>query len=484
MTAKKKKRRKNRAAFPLICLLLSAGFFIVGFYSGRSSSPRAAVQTESPQQCTVTYLVDGEVYETESVAPGKKPAGVGYPRSGGHQVLQWLDGNGREAEVTELNVYSDVRYTAVTGPILKREPGYFPGTAEVFRPEAPLTRGDAARILAALLEDAGEGEAELHDVDAEDPLYPCASLMVTLGYMDAPGGNFSPSAAYNEEDFAALLAPFFRGDDIQRAMGAIEGYGNTGVTRAEAAVVLNALLGLEDDGRETYLPDVEPGYWAERAVALAAQGGGAKRSAGFCNIDGYLYSVQADGYALKNAYIGSLYFDNNGRYTSGSYELDDYVAAHIREYTTPDMTREEMLRAMYLHVRDDFAYLRRNYYQVSDIRWAMKEALTMYSTGKGNCYCYASAFWAAARGLGYDATTVSGTIGSERSPHGWVIIPIEGVHYVFDVEIEMAYHRDGQTHIDVFKKEHGQAVATWLYNEAYAYNQVVPREEEMGFALR
>ena len=40
MTAKKKKRRKNRAAFPLICLLLSAGFFIVGFYSGRSSWPR------------------------------------------------------------------------------------------------------------------------------------------------------------------------------------------------------------------------------------------------------------------------------------------------------------------------------------------------------------------------------------------------------------------------------------------------------------
>ena len=83
------------------------------------------------------------------------------------------------------------------------------------------------------------------------------------------------------------------------------------------------------------------------------------------------------------------------------------MADAIREYTDPGMEREEMLRAMYLHVRDDFTYLRRNYYQVSDIGWAMKEALTMYSTGRGNCYCYAAAFWTAARGLGYDATVVT-----------------------------------------------------------------------------
>ena len=106
----------------------------------------------------------------------------------------------------------------------------------------------------------------------------------------------------------------------------------------------------------------------------------------------------------------------------------------------------------------------------------------MYSTGTGNCYCYAAAFWAAARQLGYDALCVSGTIGSERSPHGWVTISIDGTHYVFDVEIEMAYHRDGMEYVDNFKMEHGAAVAKWLYVEMYKYDQTLPMERQYELA--
>ena len=70
---------------------------------------------------------------------------------------------------------------------------------------------------------------------------------------------------------------------------------------------------------------------------------------------------------------------------------------------------------MYLYVRDSFTYLRRHYYKTGDVGWATQEALTMYSTDRGNCYCYASAFWAAARALGFDAKIVSGTYGEEES---------------------------------------------------------------------
>ena len=74
-------------------------------------------------------------------------------------------------------------------------------------------------------------------------------------------------------------------------------------------------------------------------------------------------------------------------------------------------TREEMRRAAFNYVRDSFEYLRRNYYAVGETGWEVEEATTMFSTGRGNCYNYAAAFWALARGLGYDATAVSGTMG-------------------------------------------------------------------------
>ena len=156
-------------------------------------------------------------------------------------------------------------------------------------------------------------------------------------------------------------------------------------------------------------------------------------------IDSQLYYAGADGYFLKNAYSGSLFFDSAGRYTSGNAELDGYVLAALREATDDSMTRDEMLRAMYLYVRDSFTYLRRHYYKTGDVGWATQEALTMYSTGRGNCYCYAGAFCALARGLGYNARTYSGSIGIENQPHAWTEITLDGKIYICDPEIEMNY---------------------------------------------
>ena len=153
--------------------------------------------------------------------------------------------------------------------------------------------------------------------------------------------------------------------------------------------------------------------------------------------------------------------------------LPEFVLAALREATDDSMTRDEMLRAMYLYVRDSFTYLRRHYYKTGDVGWATQEALTMYSTGRGNCYCFASAFWAAARALGFDAKIVSGTYGEEEAPHGWVEILRGGERYTYDVEIEMAVRRDrGASDLyemdDSARRRHG-------YQEFSATDDMLPR---------
>lgn len=332
------------------------------------------------------------------------------------------------------------------------EPGYFPTTDGLFRPEDPFTPREAAEIL----------------------------LEVTGRKIPAP-----TDETFTEASFSAFLRRGFSARAVEEAVALIRGLGSETVTRAEAAVCLNRLLKVAPDPEGAYYPDVEPDYWAAEAVLTAAGDSGVQWSRqgpapeGFLNVDGWLYRVDETGYFVKNRYVGTLFFDGNGRYTSGSQELDGYVAAVIRQVTDPSMDREEMLRAAYEYVRDNFTYLRRNYYNVGDVGWQLEEALTMYSTGRGNCYCYASAFWAAARGLGYDAKIVSGTFGAERSPHGWVEILQAGQRYTYDVEIEMARLRDGRAETDMYAMTDAQR-GKWNYVEQAVTDNMVARETNPG----
>ena len=75
----------------------------------------------------------------------------------------------------------------------------------------------------------------------------------------------------------------------------------------------------------------------------------------------------------------------------------------------------------------------------------------MLSTGYGNCYCYAATFYELARALGYDAHLISGTVGHNAAPHGWVEIYVDGKRHVCDTELEMTYYRDRKpTQPDMF----------------------------------
>ena len=347
--------------------------------------------------------------------------------------------------------------TPEPGPVYSR--GCFACPDGLFYPERGLTRGELAWVLTAAV-----GEETLFDGDSGEIL--------------------------TEETFCALLSARFPAHEAQAAVTAVAGRGGDIVTRAEAAVVLQRLTGLSVSPEEAALfPDVGPDYWARDAIGVMGStdhrwsADAALPEPGFLWIDGRLCCADEEGYFIKNRYLGSLYFGPEGFYTSGSPELDGWVAQVLSEQTDESMTREEKLRAVYLYVRDSFTYLRRHYYRIGDQGWQVGEAVTMYSTGKGNCYCYAAAFWAAARGLGYEAKAVSGTYGGERAPHGWVEIIQDGQRYTYDVEIEMSLRRDGNTHQSLYamtdesRTPHG-------YIEQLGSDNMMPRETDEGLLPR
>lgn len=342
--------------------------------------------------------------------------------------------------------------TPVPAPVYRAN--YFPCQGGLFRPEAPLTFAVVAEALS--------------NATGEEITY--------------PGDG---TRAVTQEALTGFLEERFDPERVAAAVSAIPRRGDETVTRAEAAVCLNLLLDIPAPAGESYLlPDVGPDYWAGEAVRAAAAAPEAiTPEDGFFWEDGYLYCLDEDGYVLKNQYLGSLFFGPDGRYTSGSPELDDYVAAVIRENTDDAMDREARLKAVYEYCRDSFTYLRRNYYKIGDVGWQVEEALTMFSTGQGNCYSYASAFWAAARGLGYDAKIVSGAV-NDGAPHGWVEMIRDGERRTFDVELEMVLKNIRK------QKEYSLYDMTDAYRNKQVYigqeasDNLAPRETNNGLMPR
>ena len=177
----------------------------------------------------------------------------------------------------------------------------------------------------------------------------------------------------------------------------------------------------------------------ERQARLAAQ------QDGFLLDKGYLYAVDETGELRSNTYVGVLYFREDGRYTSGSEDLDRMVAGAIRKSTDEKMTRMDMLRAMYEYTRDHSKYVgfgnqEDSYKAAHGKDGCMVESATYaLENGTGSCYHFAATFAALARGVGFQAYAASGLIGSEDQEHGWVeIVDDSGEVWYSDPETEYA----------------------------------------------
>lgn len=317
-------------------------------------------------------------------------------------------------------------------------PGYNDGT---FRPKQPITRVEAARALAQLIPAGGPTKA-FRDVPSDSPDYEAISAVGGYGLFSGDeNGSFNPNASF---------------------------------LRAEAAVVFNKLLGRSPDLGAVYaktlryFPDVPTDHWAYTQVMEAAtshshtpSGGGeiwsniqtepVPLADGYYRLNGRLYCV-SNGQFLRSASQEGFYFDHEGRYTTGDNELDLNLNALVDQLTTPSMTRDQKLRALYNYCRDNFSYLKRPLVEAGRTGWEPEYAASFLSLKKGNCYSFSALFSLLAREIGQPAYTVVGGLGKNASPHGWVEIKLDGTVYMFDPQLEWRYVHDyGRKSHNLFK---------------------------------
>lgn len=179
---------------------------------------------------------------------------------------------------------------------------------------------------------------------------------------------------------------------------------------------------------------------------------------GWQQIGDGIYYFQADGTMAVNAVVDGFVLGSDGKLVAVAQQhgteqsaLQQQINGIIAAVTTADMTSEQKLRACYQYVMDLSKYKRDTAVPSGD--WTGKYAQEILSTGKGNCYRYASAVAYLAKGLGYEARVATGTVRSLKggqTPHGWAEICINGEWYVFDAVMEDSRHVDmfGRTYTD------------------------------------
>ena len=414
---------------------------------------------------TVTYRYEGEELATEKVPEGTSPASA-PTMFGDRGIIAWNNANGLQTDIWAVQINADMMFEAVLGPALLFDGNFMaPESDGLFHPLEKFTRSDAARAVYAILAEKPRGETFLKDVTERALCWDAATSLVTEGYMALDeNGRFFPDVAITKADLSALLGKLFSPGMVTPALAGV----SDPMTRGEAAVALTALLSMMDAAEQPYYPNVAPDSPYYDAVEMAGAPAeiewitGSRAEQGFVILDGTLYYVNRDGYFITDDMVGTLYFDLSGRYTSGNAELDRYVSEIIANQTTASMSREEMLRTVYDYVRDHFLYLVRNHYSVGESGWEIQEALTMFSTSKGNCYNFTAAFWALARGIGYDAVCYSGLVGVARDPHSWVEIDFDAVPYIFDVETEMQNRLNNDYYTSMYKMTYERG-KLWSY---------------------
>ena len=385
--------------------------------------------------------------------------------------------------------------------------GYADGS---FAPDRAITRAEGAQLIYSLVENPGDERVYFYDVPTKAWYFDAVSTLAAGGVV-ADDGYFRPNDELTRGEFVSMLGEFFPDGEYECAytdldenspyyeaaakathFGWISGFpdGSFGaersITRAQAVTAVNRVIGriadtaaIDGDVVIPIFSDVFAGHWAYYDITEAAidhslsteiesetwisydvEATRREPNSTYL-IDGCLYATGPDGLPVTDAYAGALYFGPDGRYTCGDSEVDGFIRDIILEIYDPSLTREELLHAAYNHTRDGYTYLRRNYYQIGDTGWELENARVMLQTKRGNCYCYAAVFYYLSRNLGYDATAISGVVGSSRSPHGWVEIDFDGVTNIFDTELEMSYREKGIYYYDFYMMPYSRA--PWQY---------------------
>lgn len=425
----------------------------------------------------MTFRVGEEILSQVTLPYGSAPEQPAY-NSETLFIVGWEDENGKAVTPAQIATTNNAEYFAVLRPKMRCDVRFiYANGYGLFQPAALWSRYDAARALYALLPDVPTEAIDLSDiVGPETPGYDACRWFAAMGYveltdLDGDGTvEFGPDQPMDAESFTALLKKFFAPDAVVSVTQALP-VGEDGMTKSLATQWLCGLLELDSSAVSDapYYPDVASTHEAYNAIMLAgaytgytAEDFSSKTLDGFLWFDGYLYAWDAENNCFySNTTLDTLYFDKNGRYTSGSAEVDGYVAALIQKRCSSEMTRIDMLESMHKFLRDENMYLVRNRYEAGATGWELEEAQIMLSTGKGNCYSFAGAMWALGRGLGYNTVSYSGTISKNYDPHGWTEIILDGKPYICDPEIQKQYWAS-HLYYDTFMLPYDQATG-WQY---------------------
>ena len=415
--------------------------------------PSPTEASTEPAAYTVTFQIKDTVIESQTVTESQLPTAVATPISG-IQLLGWTDIHKHTVDPFTAPVTADVTYQAVFYPELTNHAPYlFVNEEGLLQPDEPLTHEALALALTTL---AAEGAAQYFpELSTETAPVAHAELKAILAYF------------YTDE---AIAAAFPEAEEL---------------TRGSFATGMNQLLGRSAEelltyGQELVFPtDITAGR-ADAAALLeasvehtAAEDGilwsslelPTAYAPGFINLEGQLYYVQEDRYFLKDGYVGTLYFDADGRYTSGDATLDATVITILKDLIAqnPEADRFTLLRAVFEHCYQNYTYRRTfDHPAYGSTGWEIQRANAMFESTKGNCYSYAAIFWALSRALGYETRAISGKVLSDEQPHSWCIIQLEdGEDYIFDPQWQYNYIERGLEH-DMFKIPMDR-IGYWLY---------------------
>ncbi len=443
----------------LCALLVSAAVFMGSCTENLPDEVALASASDSQTQkreYTVRFFADGEEIAQETLDVGEFPKVPEVGDIEGARFVGWVDSKGRTAVPADTPVTWDFEYTAVFLPVLDGTGPYlFTGSGGLLRPDAVL---DSTELVTALNALAG---------DAAKEYFP---------------KSFEADNAITTDELRKVLSGFYTYEEMDRV---ILGYEDVDkLSRAQFAVIMNRLLGrtvdekvIPADGAYT-IPDVplmrsdytqlmeasiehthsDSGeFWRELSLPAIYE-------EGYVLVEGGLYCVDSEGFFITDTVLGSLTFGYDGRYTSGDIALDGYVRAAIADVAEaqPVSDPAELLEAVYDYCCESFSFAQRNTYQVGAVGWEMSEALTMFEARNGNACSYAGAFWALARGLGYEAHAVVGTIGTAQTPHAWVEIEIDGENYIFDPTVETGGVAAVEGGLNMFRL-HESTAAMWAY---------------------
>lgn len=166
----------------------------------------------------------------------------------------------------------------------------------------------------------------------------------------------------------------------------------------------------------------------------------------------WYFFCPSDGSMAIDTTINGFMFGPDGKFIGMEPEDEEYVKDQqlkdLVEYdlsmiVTSEMAEEEKIRACYMFIIDNAAYKRT--YETPSGDWTGEYAYQLLTSGKGNCYRYASAFAYLVKGLGYETKVITGEVVSRKggtTPHSWTEVRIGDEWYIFDTELQDANGKD------------------------------------------